>query len=234
MAGDDGQLQQVAPLGDEAAKTAVAAVRKLAHDVNNALVSAASTLDLLVIDNPDLESVLAPVRHELMRPRALFERPMRGLPTRAMVRPWTLADWRAKIADEAKGVGVSVRMPSDLPKPADLDEGQWVQCLDNLVRNALDAHAVAARTAEQVLAGGRWVAVQAHAAGGTGVCEVTDNSGIGGTSAAVQDRKPRSGGGHLGLGLAVAAAHIAAAGGSLQAGPLGDGWMARLQWPLGN
>ncbi|MSQ83322.1 MAG: HAMP domain-containing histidine kinase [Myxococcales bacterium] len=234
------QLSAVAPLGAEATQAGVAIVRKLAHDVNNALVSAVSTLDLLTIDHPELEETLAPLRHELIRPRALFERPMRGLPTRAMVRPWTLGDWRGRIADEAKSVGVSVRLPSEVRGPAGLDEGQWVQCLDNLVRNALDSHAVHIRTGQVAPDGGRWVSVQvspdgvADTDGVWGQCAIVDNGAVSSEhAAAAQQRRARSGDGHMGLGLAVVAAHLAGIGGRLLVGEARDGgWRAVMLWPF--
>ncbi|MBM4343782.1 MAG: HAMP domain-containing histidine kinase [Deltaproteobacteria bacterium] len=222
----------VPPLDAGQSAAVVAAVRKLAHDVNNALVSAVSTLDLLTIDRPDLEGTLAPLRQELVRPRALFERPMRGLPTRAMVRPWTLADWRGRIADDAKTVGVSVRLPADLPGPAGLDEGSWVQCLDNTVRNALDAHAAHARSGDPAPAGGRYVSVQPGSATGTRHCVVADNGPVPeGWRAAVLARKARPGKGHLGLGLAVVAAHLHKVGGRVQVQQTADGFAVRLSWP---
>ncbi len=224
--------QVVEPLDAGQSAAVVAVVRKLAHDVNNALVSAVSTLDLLTIDRPDLEATLAPLRQELVRPRSLFERPMRGLPTRAMVRPWTLIDWRPRIADDAKTVGVSVRLPADLPGPTGLDEGAWVQCLDNVVRNALDAHAAHARSGEPLPAGGRWVAVQPASLPGERTCTVSDNGPVPDNwQTAVQARKARPGEGHLGLGLGVVAAHLQTVGGRVELQQSPNGFVVCMRWP---
>lgn len=225
----------VEPLDPGQSAALVAAVRKLAHDVNNALVSAVSTLDLLTIDRPDLEETLAPLRHELVRPRTLFERPMRGLPTRAMVRPWTMVDWRGRIADEAKNVGVSVRLPADLPGPAGLEEGAWVQCLDNTVRNALDAHAAHARSGEPMPDGGRWVSVQPGAEPGARWCTISDNGPVPEDwQRAVRSHRPRSGDGHLGLGLGVVAAHLRQVDGTVEIQQQAAVFLVRLAWPDGH
>ena len=225
--------EAVAPLPREAVDLSIAIVRKLAHDINNSLVSAISTLDLVVVDHPELEDLLAPLRRELSRPRTILERPLRTLPSRAMVRPFSLADWRPSIADEAKMLAISVRMPGDLPGPAAMDEATWTQCLDNVVRNALEAHKASVRAGDTNPLPGRWVLVQFGADQSWRWCEVSDNGpGHDDPQSALLSRRGRSGGGHLGLGLAVVANHMATVGGAATVcGREGGGWTTILRWP---
>lgn len=227
------QPESVVALTDESITLSIAIVRKLAHDISNSLVSAISTLDLVVVDHRELEDLLAPLRRELSRPLAILERPLRTLPSRAMIRPFSLADWRPRIADEAKVLAISIRIPGELPGPTDLDEATWTQCLDNVVRNALDAHKASPRAGDTNPLPGRWVLVQFGGDQTERWCEVSDNGpGHDDPLAAAQSRRARSGAGHLGLGLAVAASQLAKVGGNVVVRRRdGGGWSTTLHWP---
>ncbi len=227
---------QVTAADPHAIALLVASVRKLAHDVNNALVSSVSMFDLAVSDlgddRPDLAGWLAPVRPYLSAPRTVFERPMRTLPTRSMQRPRQFADWASQIRGEGAKLDADVQIQEGLPEPP-IDPADWVQCLDNAVVNALDARENAKRCGDADEPG--VVAVAPFALGEWRGVRIDDNGKPPADLLAVaQGSARRSGNGHLGLGLPVAAMHLAAAGGQvrLSASPLG-GLRVELRWPIG-
>ncbi|MBI5608492.1 MAG: ATP-binding protein [Deltaproteobacteria bacterium] len=227
---------QVVAADSRAIALLVAALRKLSHDVNNALVSSVSMFDLAVSDlaeeHADLAEGLAPVRPYLSAPRTVFEGPMRTLPTRSMLRPRVLSDWASQIRSEGAKFDTEVEVPADLPEPP-IDAADWVQCLDNAVVNALDGRENAQRCGEPQTPG--LVRLAAFADGPWCGVRVDDNGKPPADLAAVAAGSTRrSGHGHLGLGLPVAAMHLAAAGGQvhLSPSPLG-GVRVELRWPIG-
>lgn len=227
---------QVVAADPQAIALLVAAVRKLAHDVNNALVSSVSMFDLAVSeladDHPELDEGLAPVRPYLSAPRTVFERPMRTLPTRSMQRPRVLGDWISQIQGEGAKLDAEVQVAPGLPEPP-IDPADWVQCLDNAVVNALDARENAKRCGDADEPG--LVSVVPFALGEWQGVRIDDNGKPPADLGAVaQGTTRRSGHGHLGLGLQVAAMHLLPVGGQvrLSASPLG-GVRVEMRWPIG-
>jgi len=227
---------QVTAAEPQAIALLVTALRKLAHDVNNALVSSVSMFDLAVSDLADdhaeLAAGLAPVRPYLSAPQAVFERPLRTLPTRSMLRPRVYADWLAQIRSEGAKLSAEVEVAPGLHQPL-IQEADWVQCLDNAVVNALDARENAMRCGDADDPG--LVSVVPFAQGEWCGVRIDDNGKPPADLAGVaQGSARRSGHGHLGLGLPVAAMHLAAVGGQvrLSASLLG-GVRVELRWPIG-
>lgn len=219
---------RVEPLAPATLALLVAALRKLSHDMNNAVLSSTSLLEMTAMDHPEAEPWLAPLLPHAQRPKQLLQPALRALPTRAAVRPRTLADWPQRIGEEAAALQVNLELPAHLQGPAALAEDEWLQCLDNLVCNALQAHAWVSRLG-QPRAAPPWVEVQRLAEGHWRVCD----NGPGCTDLGLAARgTPRQGNGHLGLGLAVVASHLQRLGGSLHLAPRdGGGLQAELSWP---
>ncbi len=219
----------VEPLAPVALTLALAMMKKLSHDLNNALLSSLSLAELVMLDHPEVAPILEPVRLHLQRPRQVLEASLRALPTRAAVRPRLLNTWPARVATEAKALQLDLRLPEQLAGPAALAEDDWVQCLDNLVRNALEAHELALKLHHDY-AEAPWVAVQQLR---PNCWQVLDNGpGCPDLQAAARG-VARQGAGHLGLGLAVVAAHLQRIGGTLTLAPRdGSGLVATIQWPL--
>lgn len=215
----------------EAMTLLVAVVRKLGHDVNNALVSAVSLCELAVLDDPACEPALQPVRSQLSKPREVFDSAMRTLPSRSTVRPRDPDDWRVRAGQEANAAQCLMDVDWPLPQPPVLTPMDWAQCLDNVVRNAL----------ESILMGRRLGFVPPLSLirvsgvtrqGWQGVSISDDGPGCTDLAAATSGKTRRAGGGHLGLGLAVCALHMASIGGTVTLStPPEGGLRTVLLWP---
>lgn len=219
----------VEPMPPVALALALAMMNKLSHDLNNAQLSSQSLLELAMLDHPELAPLLDPVHKHLRRPRQVLETSLRALPTRASVRPRVLSAWPARVAAEAAALQVELRLPAILAGPAGLPEDDWTQCLDNLVHNAMDSHELGRRLHHDY-AQPPWISVEQN---GPSEWHVMDN-GPGCQDLQLAARgSPRQGAGHLGLGLAVVAAHLARIGGTLTVAQRGGtGITAVMQWPL--
>lgn len=203
-------------------------LRKLAHDMNNAVLSTTSLLEMAAMDHPEAEAWLTPLRPYAEKPKHLLSPALRALPTRADVRPRRLEAWPELISAEAAAAGVRLELPLDLTGPAAMAEDEWLQCLDNLVVNALQAHALARRLGRQGPEPA-WVAVQCV---GPGHWQVADNGPGCADLQAAAHGTPRQGDGHLGLGLAVVASHLQRLGGTLLLSKRkAAGILAELRWP---
>jgi C4-dicarboxylate-specific signal transduction histidine kinase len=217
----------VVPLPPATLALLLAMVRKLAHDMNNAVLATTSLLEMAAMDHPEAEPWLTPLQPYAEKPKHLLSPALRALPTRAAVRPRRLEAWPELVSAEATAVDVRLELPPDLAGPAALAEDEWLQCLDNLVVNALQAHALARRLGRRG-PGPAWVAVQRL---GPGHWQVADNGpGCADLQAAARGT-PRQGDGHLGLGLAVVASHLQRLGGTLLLSqPEAGGLIAQLHW----
>lgn len=217
----------VPPLTPQALALLLRVTRKLAHDMNNAVLSTTSLLEMAAMDHPEAADWLAPLRPYAEKPKHLLGPALRALPTRASVRPRQLEAWPELVGAEAAALEVRLELAPDIAAPAGLAEDEWLQCLDNLVVNSLQAHALARRLGQRG-AEAAWTAVRRL---GPGHWQVSDNGPGCADLQAAANGTPRQGNGHLGLGLAVVAAHLQRLGGTLQlsARP-GGGLTADLHW----
>ena len=219
---------QVEPLPAAALALALSMMKKLSHDLNNALLSSVSLLELVMMDHPEVANLLEPAHRHLQRPRQVLETSLRALPSRAAVRPRALSTWPARVIAEAEAIQVQLRLPSRIDGPVGLAEEDWLQCLDNLVRNALEAHELA-RKLQHDYAEQPWVSVEQLR---DNCWQVLDNGpGCRDLPAAARG-SARQGAGHLGLGLAVVATHLQRVRGTLTLAERdGSGLVATIQWP---
>lgn len=218
----------VVPPHPAALAMTVGVVRKLAHDLNNAMLSLNALCELAELDAPACADVVAPIRAHLDRPHRTLQLPQRTLPTRSALRPRDIDDWRTQLHGHAQDLGIQAHIPQDLPTPV-LPTADWVQCLDNVTTNTLDA----VREVQSRLTGPWHLIIRPLDAHHWQGLEITDNAGGCTDLAAVAaGERKRTGPGHLGLGLQVAAAHLARVGGQVavrDATPAGMSVL--LRWP---
>jgi signal transduction histidine kinase len=205
------------------------AMVKLAHDLRNDFTAFQSMIDLTEQRNQDagVAEKLQRVKHYAVRPVQTLRQAISVLPG-MIEQPRTLRALRDALsaAAEAQGVELQWHAPEttdDLaPGPS---EEQWCLLALTLVQNALDAHAVGelddgpgvARSIEV-----RWQGPELDVR--------DDGPGCVDLNAAANRGLRRTGHGHMGLGLAVAAALVERHHGTLHIGP-GDsgGFRARVQ-----
>ncbi len=215
----------------------MASLRKLSHDVSNALVSTVSLFDLAMADYEDdleanLPAGLRSVRQNLSAPRAIFDAPMRTLPTRSLQRPRQFGDWQIQVQGEAAKLGCTVTLETGLPAPP-IEPADWVQCLDNVVQNALDSREITRRCGD-LATHGRVAITALHDGDWSGVVVADNGSETVDLASAAAGRLRRNGHGHLGLGLPVAALHLAEVGGQVRLAQGSHGGIrVELRWPLG-
>lgn len=196
-------------------------IHKLKHDVSNSLVAAMGELELLADDahDADLAQRLRDTRATLVRPYAELRRVSQTLPLPggAVIR---LQDLMQQLADRAQQLGVTLQWSSGAREQLTVTD--WLRpVVVALVANALDA-------AE---AGGT---VEVNVKVAAGQLQVRDDgrSAVD-LAAAAAGRLMRAGGGHLGLGLPVAAALVGAHGGHLVLSAAPDsGVIASATWPV--
>lgn len=214
-----------------------ASLRKLSHDVTNSLVAAVSMVDLALLKSPDpsVADSLQRLRGQILRPRTTLQTALGPMPLQHGDRPRTLVALERYLSDLGREHAVELQLqlqPHDLPPV--LSETEWVHVLANLGHNALDAHA------DDVLQDEgpgepRFVTITATRHGSLFELAVQDNGpGCTDLVAAASGKLRRAGGGHLGFGLAVAAAMVERAGGHLllqPRQPRGLSAIARLTKP---
>lgn len=220
----------VAVLPTAALQLATTVARKLLHDVNNVLASTGATAELAALDWPACAAPLAAVGDALSAQQAALQRPLRTLPSRSASRPRSLAAFVAQLATQTGGCLQLDVAWSALPAPP-IEEADWVQCLDNVVQNAIDAAAVCGLPLPRTMAVTGW------ARGGRAAVVLRDDcGGCEDTVGVARGERCRGGAGHLGLGLVVAAAHLGRVGGEVALanaeGPTGRGLTVTLDWPL--
>jgi len=215
----------VRPLPWPVVELLVGTLRKLAHDLTNSMVAGVSMVDLTLLkcSEPAVADSLNRLRSQLLRPRATLARATASLLMTAADRPVTIDTLAEAIGAMAEAGGVQLlgaiaATPWPTERPKQLEEAHWVHILHVLLQNALEAHAAAAIQSEPPLDGKLpYVRVDLTALPGGGLrLLVADNGeGCADLRAAATGGMRRSGNGHLGLGLAVAAAIAQKAGGSL-------------------
>lgn len=208
-------------------------LRRLAHDANNGLVAAYAHLELLRAE--DLPATARARTADLEAALGRFHT-MARLLSHAAARESAAEDTnaiRAELAAEAMRAGIGLRWsvnqgPSVLAAvPANVRD----RVLRILVRNALEAHQGAGMRAP---GNHPWVEVRLERTDATVHVVVRDNGPGCPTPAAVASgRKSRTGLGHLGIGLPMAAAAMAEVGGSLAIRANEDGFTARADFPIG-
>jgi len=194
-------------------------MRKLGHDITNSLVAAVSLVDLTLMkchEQPVTDS-LNRLRGQLLRPRATMLLATSALPALTGEMPRTLVALPPWLAKEAEASEVRIEWQLTERVPSGWQESDWVHVLRSLCLNALDAHAAARRIDPDAHAAElRYVRVFQEAAR----LYVLDNGpGCADLGAAASGGLRRSGGGHLGLGLAVVAALAERCGGDLHISP---------------
>lgn len=226
---------QPLPLAVQAALTA--AVRKLSHDVSNSLVAAVSYLDLLGLQAPLLRDVpeWRDCRHQLDRPRQVMKTALWCLPAGGRGQPQTLPElsewWETRVGT----LGLTTTLPV---LPAQWARPEAVFALCCVLTNAVEALEEARRLGEPLVRPPT-VGVRVN---GHDVLVEDSGPGCSDPAAAASGQARRAGQGHLGVGLASAAAALAPLGGGLAiaAQPWGNspaavapnhGFVARLTLP---
>ncbi len=223
-----GQPVPVRPLAWPVVEMLVATLRKLAHDLTNSMVAGVSMVDLTLLkcSEPAVADSLNRLRSQLLRPRATLARATASLPMPSADRPVTIEALAENIGALAEAGGIQLlgaiaTTPWPTERPKQIDEAHWVHILHVLLQNALEAHAAAAIQSEPPLDGRLpYVRLDLTSVPGGGLrLLVTDNGeGCADLQVAATGGMRRSGNGHLGLGLAVAAAIAERAGGKLAIG----------------
>lgn len=220
-----GQPVPVRPLPWPVVELLVATLRKLAHDLTNSMVAGVSMVDLTLLkcNEPAVADSLNRLRSQVLRPRATLARATASLPMPSADRPNTIDALAENISALAEAGGIQLlgaiaTTPWPAERPRQMEEGHWVHILHVLLQNAIEAHAAAAMQSEPPLDGKLpYVRVDLTTQPGGGLrLLVTDNGeGCADLRAAATGGMRRSGNGHLGLGLAVAAAIAERGGGKL-------------------
>ncbi len=222
---------RVQPLPWATIEVLTVAMRKLAHDLMNSLVASVSLVDLTAMRNTDANvgDQLARLRTHVMRPRASIQCALAALPGLGD-RPKTLPTLVKMLRTTAATQGVELIWlgPEESHELAPgLTEAEWCQVASALVQNALEAHAMAEQ--DEASTAPRWVDVQWQESR----LHVTDNGpGCPDLHAAASCGLRRAGQGHMGLGLAVAAALVERKAGDLHVAlNAGGGFQALVRLP---
>lgn len=203
------------------------ALRKLSHDLRNDFTTIESMLDLTVLRNQDagVAERLQRLRHHASKPQATVTTAVGAVPGLGD-RPRTLAALQKSLRSAAEGQGVDLhwQAPEDArdlaPGPT---EAEWCHVAHTLVQNALEAHAAA----ELDEGPGLPRSIEVDWRGPT--LDVRDDGpGCGDLNAAAHAGLRRAGHGHMGLGLAVAAALVGRHAGTLRIGPADSGGFRAL------
>ena len=200
-------------------------MRKFAHDLTNTIVAGVSMVDLTLLKchEPAVADQLQRLRGQLLRPRTTLGRATASLPMPSTQRPSSLDALERWVINQGVEAGVELRgviaqAPWPSLRPGALNDESWGLVLYALLQNALDAHAAAALQSAPPPDGQvPFIDVDlTQDAAGTLHLRVVDNAeGCADLCAAASGQLRRSGNGHLGLGLTVAAAIAARAGGYL-------------------
>jgi hypothetical protein len=209
----------VTPLQADVAAALGAALRKLSHDINNSLVAGASHLDLLTLRLPELRQApeLLTARQQLQRPRRVVAAALAALPGEVRERPRTateLADWWL-----GRGAEAGLTTSGSLPLSGPWATPSATLALYQLLTNAAEAMEETRRLEEplpatpllQILQTGNSLTLRDNGPG----CQTLALAASGG--------QRRAGAGHLGLGLATAAAAMQELAGDLRIASAGDG-----------
>jgi signal transduction histidine kinase len=202
---------------------------KLAHDLRNDFTAFQSMIDLTEQRNQDasVAEKLLRVKHYAGRPIQTLRQAISVLPG-MIEQPRTLHALRECLSAVAQAQGVELKWQG--PETTEdlapgLSEEQWCLLALTLVQNALDAHAAGELDA------GPGVARSIEVHWQPNELDVQDDGpGCVDLNAAANQRLRRTGRGHMGLGLAVAAALVERHHGTLHIGPGESGGLrARVQ-----
>lgn len=229
------EVARVRPLPWSTIELLSTMLRKLAHDLTNSMVAGISLVDLMQMKVPDasVSAGLARLRAQMMRPRDTLQSALLPLPASSSERPLTITalnTWLLKSTEHAQVALVSSLGPVDSQarRPLGLGEAEWVHLIWLLVQNALDAHAAQLldREADDEVEP-PWIRIDLIRSSGL-VLTISDNGpGCADLLAASHGTLRRVGQGHLGLGLPIAAALAAKAGGTLDiASSMAHGFVA--------
>ncbi len=199
-------------------------LHKLKHDLSNSLVAAMGELELLASDVEDhaLAERLQDTRGRLLRPFHELRRLTASLPLSESA-PMRWQDARQQLDARANADRVSLIWQTEVLQQMTAD-APLRPVVIALVTNALDAAEAGVTVAVS------WLADADAAEQGLVVSD--DGPGCDDLAAATRGQRQRAGGAHLGLGLPVAAAILAARGGrlTLQAN-VPHGLRASANWP---
>ena len=192
----------VTPLEPAQLEVIARALHKLKHDLSNSLVAAMGELELLSgdIDDADLAERLQATRGQLLKPFQDLRRMTTGVPLPESA-PQRWQDVQQQLDVRARVAGVALLwQPGVVPLMA--AEPALRPVVAALVTNALDAAPADATVTVTLVA--------------TTTLEISDNGpGCADLRAVAHGHGTRACGLHLGLGLPVAAAILAARGGTL-------------------
>lgn len=200
----------VLPLAPEVEAALTAALRKLSHDISNSLVAAVSHLDLLGLHDPQLRELAdwQSCRAQLARPRAVVSTALWALPGAGRDQPRTYSDLRTWWSQRQSGLGLDAQLP-DLVEPWQQPDAVFALCC--ALTNAAEALQDARRLGEPLVRPPQ-IAIRQDA----GSVLVADSGpGCADPRGAASGQLRRAGHGHVGLGLAAAAAALRRHGGQL-------------------
>jgi signal transduction histidine kinase len=215
---------RVRPLGDDEIEKLAALLRKLGHDLTNSLVAAVSLTGLAAHLSHDAEvnRLLDQARQQLLRPRTVLDTALAPLPLVRGEKPITFDGLSRLLQRRADDLGVRLNcvLEPAVARLGPLDEWRWIQVALPLCTNAFDALAET-RDRQQPAPSRIDVALLPADHSGAELTVSDDGPGCSDLAAAANGQLRRAGGGHLGLGLAVAAAVVGRYGGWL------DIWAAK-------
>lgn len=200
----------VLPLAPEVEAALTTALRKLSHDISNSLVAAVSHLDLLGLHDPGLRALAdwQSCQNHLARPRAVVTTALWALPAGGRDQPRTYSDLRTWWGKRHLALGLDAQLPA-LPQPWEQPDAVFALCC--VLTNAAEALEEAHRLGEPLVRRPQiWMD---YAAGSVLVAD--SGPGCADPRGAASGLVRRAGQGHLGLGLAAAAAGLQRLGGGL-------------------
>ncbi len=197
----DALPQVVVPLPEAQRQLLARAMAKMSHDIVNNLVGSVSMLDLVLLQgvDPALSSRMQRIRQQMMAPRDTLQVPLSMVPERLDAR-FDGPALRRELIAYAEEVGVQLSLPADLAPPSAWQPAYWLIVVQQLVLNALQAHANDPEPSNE-----RWCHVLVSKQESVPL-EVRDNGpGHADWAKVAQGNARRSGGGHLGVGLPICA-----------------------------
>lgn len=201
---------KVLPLAPDVEVALTAALRKLSHDISNSLVAAVSHLDLLGLHDPHVRDLTdwQSCRSQLTRPRGVVTTALWALPLGGRDQPRTYSELHAWWSKRQDSLGLDAELPM-LAQTWQQPDAIFALCcvLTNAAEALQDAHRLGEPLVRPPL-----VAIQQD---GGSVLVSDSGPGCADPIGAASGHVRRAGQGHLGLGLAAAAAALGRLGGQL-------------------